>query len=960
MGIDKFGLFTHAAPKLFETAVATVAADIGLTRWCGDVGMKHLLTWLLALLTAGAQAAATPPALALYYGDNPPWELLQAFDTVVVDPGHVPQPAAVAPAHTQLAAYVAVGEVQPSRPYADSIPKAWLRGDNKDWGSRLIDQAEPDWPAFFADRIVKPLWDAGYRSFFLDTLDSYQLFAKTAQERARQEAGLVAVIQTLKQRYPQAHLIFNRGFEILDRTSKLVDMVAAESLFQGYDAGKGSYTVVPESDRQWLLGQLRHARDDLGLPVLAIDYVPAAQRALARSTAQRITELGFTPWVATPDLASVGVGSIEVLPRKVLVVRGAVADEFALRTLDPVRLLSMPLNYLGYVPEFVDAQHLPALTLAGRYAGVVLWLTGPTSADDRQKLAAWLPQQAKAGMPLALIHPPGNLLEGPLAKALGLVPQFLPDTHSPVTVVQQDPIMGFERAVRPSSDDFLPLALAQGRPLLTLQRDKQKQVAAALTPWGGFVMDPFGVTSLPGEAGSRWIINPFEFLRQALQLPDMPVADVSTEAGRRMFMVHMDGDGFVSRSELPGNPLSGEVVRDRVVRKYPVPMTISVIEAEIAPTGLYPGLSALSEKVAQEIFRAPNVAIASHSYSHPFYWNKVAVNDGDGGNDGYNLRIPGYRFNLEREVGGSIRYIQERLAPPDKKVEMFFWTGDCVPGSDALAAVGKAGLLNFNGGDTIATRSSPTLTEVEGLGLARPGGFQVFAPNQNENVYTNNWQGPFYGFERVIETFEFTEKPRRLKPIDIYFHTYLTSKRAGMQSLDKIFAYALAQDITPVYVSEYARKVLDFQTLAVARTATGWRVRGATDLRSLRLPAAMGVPAMQASSGIAGYRVGTADNYVHLASDSAELALAPAATAKPTPVLVSANARINAFEPAADGGGRWDLQGHVPLQFTLANAQACQVRAGGRVLTPVRREGALSYYELQAHAARPLEAICRY
>lgn len=45
----------------------------------------------------------------------------------------------------------------------------------------------------------------------------------------------------------------------------------------------------------------------------------------------------------------------------------------------------------------------------------------------------------------------------------------------------------------------------------------------------------------------------------------------------------------------------------------------------------------------------------------------------------------------------------------------------------------------------------------------------------------------FYGFERVIETFEFTETPRRLKPINIYFHTYLTTKLAGMRSLDKVF-----------------------------------------------------------------------------------------------------------------------------------------------------------------------------
>ena len=922
--------------------------------------MKRLLTWILAVLSVSTVAAAVPvsPALALYYGPNPPWELLQVFDLVVVDPGHVPAPTTVAPAHTQLAAYVAMGEVQPGRPYADSIPKAWLRGENKDWGSKLIDQSTPEWPVFFVDRIFKPLWDGGYRAFFLDTLDSYQRFATTPRERAQQQAGMVAVVQLLKQRYPQARLIFNRGFEILDRTHQWVDMVAAESLFQGFDASKNTYVDVPEDSRKWLLGQLRKARDEMGLPVIAIDYVAPEQRELARTTAKRISDLGIPPWVATPDLATVGIGSVEVMPRKVLVVHGPIADEYALRTLDPVRLLGMPLNYLGYVPEYVDAQHLPAAPLNGRYAGVVLWLTDPPPTDDLQKLQIWLAQQIKARVPVSLFQPPAILLQGSLSQLLGVTAKFLPDTRAPVSVVQQDPMMGFERAVRPISDDFFSLTLTQGRPLLTLQRDAQTQVAAALTPWGGFVADSHGAVTLPGDAGMRWIINPFEFLQQSLQLPDLPVPDVTTELGRRMLMVHMDGDGFISRSELPGNPLSGEVVRDRVVRKYSVPMTISVIEAELSPTGLYPGLSATAEKVAKEIFLAPNVAIASHSYSHPFNWNRAASSDA---NQGYNLRIPGYRFDLQREVGGSVRYIQERLAPPGKKVDLFFWTGNCIPGSDALEAVGKAGLLNFNGGDTIATRSSPTLTEVQGLGLARPGGYQVFAPNQNENVYTNNWQGPFYGYERVIETFELTEKPRRLKPINIYFHTYLASKRAGMQSLDKVFAYALRQDINPVYVSEYARKVLDFQTLALARTATGWRVRGTTDLRTLRLPARLGVPDMGGSTGIGGYRSGITDSYVHLTSDSVELTLIPQDAATVVgPVLVSANARIQAFTPAAAGGGSWELQGHVPLQFTLAHVQSCRVRVAGRDITPVRRDGVFFHYELPDHAARPLEALCRH
>ena len=925
--------------------------------------MKSLLTVLMSLLATllGVRAMAAPaapftasPAVAFYYGANPPWSELQAFDLVVVDPGHVPDPKLPALTHTRLAAYVALGEVQPSRPYADSIPKAWLRGENKDWGSRLIDQTQPEWPRFFTDKLIKPLWDSGYRTFFLDTLDSYQLFAKTPEERARQETGMVAVIQAVKKSYPEARLIFNRGFEILPRTYTWVESVVAESLFQGYDAGKGRYTTVSEADRTWLLGQLKRVRDEFHLPVMAIDYVPSAQRDLARETARRIMDLGITPWVATPDLATLGVGAIEVMPRKVLVVHSPLQDEYELSTIDSARLIATPLNYLGYLPEYLDPHHLPEYSLAGRYAGVVLWLTKETEASERQKLITWLGKQAEGKVPFALINPSNLLLDSALGKTLGLKLRYPPASSTPVSIVQQDALLGFERVPRHELDDFLSLSLSQGRPLLTLKRGVDQHVAAALMPWGGYVMSPYAVVTLPGDAGNRWVIDPFGFLRQALQLPVMPVPDVTTEVGRRMLMVHMDGDGFISRSELPGNPIAGEMVRDRVVNKYPLPMTISVIEAELSPKGLYPSMSSLAEKVAQDIFRAPNVALASHSYSHPFIWRKVGSTEGS---EGYNLRLPGYKFDLQREIEGSIRYIEERLAPPGKKVDMFFWTGDCVPGSDALALTRKLGVLNMNGGDTVATLSQPTVTEVEGLGLPRAGGFQVFAPNQNENVYTNEWKGPFYGFERVIETFEFTELPRRLKPIDIYFHTYITTKHAGMKSLDKVFAYALAQETTPVFVSEYARKVLDFQQLAIARTPLGWRVRGAVDLRTLRLPVAMGFPDVQKSLAVAGFSAGQSERYMHLSGDAAELVLRP--TESTGPRLVSANARVESFTATSEGL-KWQLDGHVPLKFTLANAETCRIRIGGKDISPARRAAGLSYYEIKSHVARPLEAICRH
>ena len=913
--------------------------------------------WLIWLALVTPEAWATPageaPAVAFFYGDNPPWSELQAFDLVVVDPDHVPDPKAVGLTHTRLAAYVALGEVQASRDYAAKIPTSWLVGENKDWGSRLIDQSHPEWPRFFTDSVVMPLWDKGYRTFFLDTLDSYHLFAKTPETRAIQEAGMVAVVEAVAARYPGIKLIFNRGFEILPLTHKRVEMVVAESLFQGFDAGKGKYKVVPAEDREWLTAQLRRANEAYGLPVVVIDYVPPAERELARSTARRVKDLGFTPWVATPDLATLGVGAIEVLPRRIAVIHSKLKDEYALREIGSVRAGAMPLHYLGYVPDYFDATLLPEFSLSGRYAAVLVWLDADPAPADQQLLLSWLGKQLTEKIPIVMMGAPSFLMEGALGKRLGFSLGPTSSGTQPIQITQQAPMMGYERAPSPQAAEFYPLSVQNSQALLSLARGAETQVAAALTPWGGYVLSSYDVVTLAGNSGDRWVIDPFAFFKQAMRLPEMPVPDVTTESGRRMLMVHMDGDGFISRSELPGNPLAGEVVRDRVVNKYPLPMTISVIEAELSSKGLYPSMSAYAENVAREIFRAPNVAIASHSYSHPFYWSKAGEIDPNGG---YNLRLPGYQFDLDREIDGSIGYINSRLAPPDKKVSMFFWTGDCVPGPDALAKTTAAGVLNLNGGDTTATRTAPTMTEVEGLGLPRGKGYQVFAPNQNENVYTNNWQGPFYGFERVIETFEFTETPRRLKPIDIYFHTYITTKAAGMKSLDKVFTYALSQETTPVYVAEYARKVLDFQTMAVARTATGWRVRGTKDLRTLRLPASMGSPDVAKSRAVAGFTRHQGEVFAHLSDDSADVVLGNA-TADMVG-LVSANGRVVSFERVPNGY-RWHLNAYVPLKFTLANAQACQVRVGGRLLTAKRRADGLSFFEIQDHVARPLEAICR-
>ena len=918
--------------------------------------------WLLMLMPV--LASASQPSIAMFYGANPPWDELHAFDAVVVEPLNVPDPKPFANARTALFAYVAVGEVSSERAYLKDIPDAWKLGKNTDWGSVVLDQSQPEWPAFFAEHVIKPLWDAGYRGFFLDTLDSYQRYAKTDAAKARQEAGLVAVIRELKKRYPQAKLIFNRGFEILPQVHQDVYAVAAESLFQGWNASSHKYEPVTADDRAWLLEQLNRVKQEYKLPVLAIDYVPPGKRDLARTTAAKIRGLGFIPWVTNPELSMLGVGEIEVMPRKVMMIHNTATTEYDLINTSELNYGTMPLNYLGYSVEYKDArQPLPDEVLTGRYAGIVVWLDS-VAGKRGGVLTSWLKKQVDAGVPVVILGEAQFLFDSGDAQKFGLQYTDGGDARTRLHIVQRDPMVGYETQPLFDRSSFFPLHAQGGTPLLTLGNDRgEKQEAVALTPWGGYALDPYVLVELTNigqqkdrSNNQRWVINPIEFLRRALKLPDMPVPDVTTESGRRLLMVHMDGDGFVSKAEFPGAPYAADVMREQIFQKYPVPATVSIIQGEIAPDGLYPEQSAALEKIARELFALPQVEIASHSFSHPFLWRKASSNPED---EGYHLKVPNYTFDLQTEIPGSIAYINSRLAPPDKKVKVFLWTGDCNIGADALALAYQSGVTSMNGGETTITRSFPTLTLVGPLGLPKGKYFQVYAPNQNENVYTNDWLGPFYGFERVIETFELTDAPYRLKPIDIYFHTYSASKPASLRALDKVFKWALAQETTPVHVSDYVHKVLDFNSMVVARTADGWLVRGEGYVRELRAPLSLGQPVLNAGDAVAGFNRHGDSQYLHLADSAASLRFAKSAPA--LPYLVSANASVSHLSSvdAADGSTLdMALNGQVPLQFDLALGARCTVSADGHVLKATAKDHGVSHFSMHNDAIDQLRIHC--
>src|SRR5207302_1296173 len=146
-----------------------------------------------------------------------------------------------------------------------------------------------------------------------------------------------------------------------------------------------------------------------------------------------------------------------------------------------------------------------------------------------------------------------------------------------------------------------------------------------------------------------------------------------------------------------------------------------------------------------------------------------------------------------RRCAGAIRYMEERLLPPGKRVRLFQWSGSTRVTEEAIAVLDRLGVPNINGGDTMRDREWPSYTHVAPLMRQVGRRWQTYTSASNENLYTHLWTGPFYGFRHVIETYENTERPRRVAPVNVYYHYYSGERVASLAALQYVHEWVLRQ-----------------------------------------------------------------------------------------------------------------------------------------------------------------------
>jgi hypothetical protein len=348
-----------------------------------------------------------------------------------------------------------------------------------------------------------------------------------------------------------------------------------------------------------------------------------------------------------------------------------------------------------------------------------------------------------------------------------------------------------------------------------------------ITPRGAMVLNTYAYFSSPDFKSKKWRINPLLFLEKALGTAGEPRLDTTTKNGKRILFSHIDGDGFANISETDRKTLCAEIIRDKIFKAFPgLKFSVSFITGQIDP--------AISKKpefvdIARSICELTNIEAASHGLSHPHDWSKKIVD----------LKIPDYEFDYDYEIRLSLDFINKNIVPKGKETALMFWSGKCNPGGEAMEVITKNSLLNINGGDSKFDTTYNSTLFLRPPYLNVGNGFQILTPACNEVIYTNLFTSNFGGYKKVIETFQSTEKPRRLAPMDIYFHFFSGQKNETLGALLEVINFAIAQDPEVIFASDYIKIINDFLTAKVTKISPGvYDIKTAGHLPSVRFDGA--------------------------------------------------------------------------------------------------------------------------
>ncbi|MDP1834914.1 MAG: hypothetical protein Q8K75_03200 [Chlamydiales bacterium] len=559
----------------------------------------------------------------------------------------------------------------------------------------------------------------------------------------------------------------------------------------------------------------------------------------------------------------------------------------------------MPLNHLGYRLDYYDVQKgLPDLTERADVAGVIIWFRPGTALHKPKPFIEWAQKAADQGKRLLILGDPGfypdddsvSLDEiNKLWAKIGLFDDgsYISNTYKAKLTVNTPKLVNFEWPYRSILPSFRTIKGISKDITIHVQAevigDRSSESILVMTgPKGAFCSADYAIHwDADTDSNRHWFLNPFLYFHLAMGGDPFPKPDTTTMVGRRLYLSHIDGDGWISRSLVEKykteKALCAEVIyREILVPSSDLPTTVGPICADLDYEWVgFPD----SRRWLAEILALDHVETAVHTFSHPFDWEFFEYGQPDAeipflkmypfggwlskgilarlnlyfkhiftkeGNANYKYaardlngmyEIPrayaNFPYNLTTETSGAVDYVNH--LSPNKPVALYSWSGNCEPYAAAIKAVKATGVPNLNGGNTRFDLEMPSYGWVRPIGRQIDLQQQIYAPNSNENEYTHSWTSHYYNFNKLPRTFKATNTPLRVKPMNLYYHMYSGERLASLEALRSNLSYIRSQKIVPITASNYARIAEGFYSTEITPLGENeWAVENRGPLQTIR------------------------------------------------------------------------------------------------------------------------------
>jgi len=555
------------------------------------------------------------------------------------------------------------------------------------------------------------------------------------------------------------------------------------------------------------------------------------------------------------------------------------------------------LNHLGFILDYQDVNlPLPEDKLMERYCGIITWFQDSIMKQP-EIYCSWLIKQIEHGKKIVILDqfgafednlnkPTNETIIESVFEKFG-VKYIGNETDNPLlieTVYKDEKMVEFERKLSMETSYYTQLkqidpSLKVYLKLKRIDIPDSESCAIFSSKTGAMAIQNFTRYYNENNYNKQWRINPFLFFAENFQADGpQPVPDLTTYFGKRILFTHIDGDGFINGSLIDNTKLCSEIIINSILKKYIIPTSASIITGELLTGNDLPWIKGRKDlnAIAKSLYEIPYIEPASHGYTHPLDWkrkitaiiippysdkfdskNKSILDESRyeslNMNMGY-ISIPQDKM-LHKEIIESIDYINNNfVADKTNKTKLFLWTGNCSPPDEALVLCAKHKIKNINGGDSVFDAEKNSYAYLSPVCKTVNGGIQVYTAACNENIYTNLWNGPYYGFRSVIETFKRTESPIRIKPANIYYHFYSGERFASVSALEEVYNFVISQDYFPIYTSKYIDIVYDWLITDIYRIEeNGFLITNKGELRTIRFDNCKMFPDMQKSSGVIGF-----------------------------------------------------------------------------------------------------------